>query len=155
MTDNLKALMPDEPMFPLKDLSPRKEVVRVFYKEMWDHADKLLIPKIFHPNFTFRGSLGPTLVGHDPFAGYVDMVTSALGNYTSDILDLVEEGNKVFGKVRFHGVHRDTLLGVPPTGRHVWWHGAPMFTFEGTRVLDLWVLGDLHGLLCRLSAADR
>jgi hypothetical protein len=31
---------------------------------MWDHADTRLIPKIFHQDFTFRGSLGPELVGH-------------------------------------------------------------------------------------------
>jgi hypothetical protein len=46
-------------------LSPQKEVVRVFFKEMWDKADKSLIPNIFHPNFTFRGSLGPVLRGYD------------------------------------------------------------------------------------------
>ena len=68
-------------------LSPQKEVVRVFFKEMWDKADKSLIPTIFHRDFTFRGSLGPVLRGYDQFAGYVDMVTGALGQYTSDILD--------------------------------------------------------------------
>lgn len=47
------------------------------FKDMWDKADKSLIPKIFHPDFTFRGSLGPVLRGHAQFAGYVDMVTSA------------------------------------------------------------------------------
>ncbi len=31
----------------------------------------------------------------------------ALGNYTSDILDLAEEGNKVFGKIRFHSASPD------------------------------------------------
>src|SRR3974377_32842 len=77
-------------------LSPQKEVVRVFFKEMWDKADKSLIPTIFHRDFTFRGSLGPVLRGYDQFAGYVDMVTGALGQYTSDILDMVEEDNKVF-----------------------------------------------------------
>ena len=73
-------------------LSPQKEIVRIFYKDMWDHADKSLIPKIFHEGFTFRGSLGPTLVGHDQFAGYVDWVTGALGKYTTDILAMIEEG---------------------------------------------------------------
>ena len=61
----------DEPAFSFEGvkLSPQKELVRVFYKEMWDRADKTLIPRIFHPDFSFRGSLGPTLVGHDQFAG--------------------------------------------------------------------------------------
>lgn len=132
-------------------LSPQKETVRVFYKELWDHADKSLIARVFHEGFTFRGSLGPTLVGYDQFAGYVDHVTGALGNYTTDILALIEEGNRVSGKMRFHGVHRGELFGVPPSGRHVWWIGMPIFTFDGARVRDLYVLGDIHGLIDRLK----
>jgi predicted ester cyclase len=132
-------------------LSPQKEMVRVFYKEMWDRADKSLIPTIFHADFTFRGSLGPTLVGHEQFAGYVDWVTGALGQYTSDILALVEEGNRVAGKLRFHGIHRKELFGVPPSGRQVWWTGMPIFTFDGAKVRDLFVLGDIHGLIARLK----
>jgi len=75
-------------------LSPQKETVRMFYKELWDHANKTLIPRIFHEDFTFRGSLGPALVGHDQFAGYVDWVTSAFGQYTTDILVMIEEGTR-------------------------------------------------------------
>jgi hypothetical protein len=45
-------------------LSRQKEVVRVFCKDMWDHADTALVPQICHRDFTFRGSLGPQLVGH-------------------------------------------------------------------------------------------
>lgn len=131
-------------------LSPQKELVRLFYKELWDRADKSLIPRIFHEDFTFRGSLGPVLVGHAEFAGYVDFVTGALGDYTSDILALVEEGNRVAGRLRFHGYHRRELFDIAPTGRHVWWHGAPVFTFDAGRVRDLWVLGDVHGLIARL-----
>jgi predicted ester cyclase len=143
----------DEPTLDLAQVrwSHQKELVRVFYKEMWDRANTALVPQIFHANFTFRGSLGPTLVGHDRFIEYVEFVTGALGEYTSDILKMAEEGNQVFAKLRFHGYHRRDLLGVSPTGRHVWWHGMPIFTFDGDRVSDLWVLGDIHGLVQRLN----
>lgn len=141
-----------DPVLDLKTVpwSPRKEAVRVFYKEMWDHADVSLVPRLFHPDFTFRGSLGPELVGHQQFMGYVRYVTSALGRYTSDILAIAEEGEQVFAKLRFHGNHLGELLGVPPTGRHVWWYGMPVFTFEGPLIRDLWVLGDLYNLERRL-----
>lgn len=133
-------------------LSPQKEVVRVFYEELWDHADKTLIPKIFHPDFTFRGSLGPTLIGHAQFAGYVDMVTGAFGRYTTDILAVIEEQNRVSGLMRFHGYHRKELFGLAPSGRHVWWYGMPIFTFEGSKVRDLFVLGDIYSLMERMKA---
>lgn len=133
------------------ELSPQKEVVRKFYKDMWDHADITLIPEIFQPEFTFRGSLGPVLIGYNQFADYVRWVTDCLGNYTSDILALVEQGDQVSGKLRFHGIHRRPMFGHAPTGRHVWWFGAPIFTFRDGRVSDLWVLGDIHGLISRLA----
>jgi predicted ester cyclase len=145
----------DEPVLSLDGviLSPQKEVVRMFYKEMWDHAETSLIPSIFHPGFTFRGSLGRSLVGHSQFAEYVDWVTTIFGNYTTDILVLIEEGNRVSGKMRFHGYHREEAFGVAPSGRHVWWTGMPIFTFEGSKVRDLYVLGDIYGLIERMRSA--
>lgn len=143
----------DEPALDLRGvaLSAQKETVRAFYKDLWDHADKSLIPQIFHEGFTFRGSLGPVLVGHDQFAGYVDYVTGAFDKYTTDIIAMIEEGNRVSGKMRFHGWHRQEIFGVPPSGRHVWWTGMPIFTFDGPKVRDLFVLGDVFGLIGRLK----
>ena len=45
----------------------------------------------------------------------------------------------------------DPACGVPPSDRHVWWTGMPIFTFEGAKVRDLFVLGDIHGLIGRLK----
>jgi predicted ester cyclase len=134
-------------------LSRRKYIVRVFYKELWDKGDLSLVPQIFHDGFTFRGSLGPGLTGYEQFGSYVTWLRQTLENYTSDILALVEEGDCVAGKLRFHGLHRQPLFGEPVTGARVWWYGAPLFTFDGDRVRDLWVLGDIHGLRSRLGIA--
>ena len=146
----------DEPVLDLASIewSPQKELVRIFYKEMWDNSDVSLVARIFHPDFTFRGSLGPTHVGHEQFIGYVRYVTGALDEYTSDILAMAEEGNRVFAKLRFHGYHRKELFDIEPTGRHVWWYGMPVFTFEDALVRDLWVLGDIYGLIQRLKGED-
>lgn len=132
-----------------ENLSDRKNVVRIFYKEMWDKANTALIPDIIHDDFTFRGSLGPILVGRDEFADYVRWVTGSIQNYTSDILELIEEDDKVSGKLVFHGLQRKELFGVQPAGDHIWWYGAPIFTFAGDKIRDLWVLGDINGLLVR------
>ncbi|SFN83194.1 Predicted ester cyclase [Bradyrhizobium sp. Rc3b] len=134
-----------------RSLTPQKEMVFKFYKDMWDHADVSLIPEIFHPDFAFRGSLGPVLVGHLQFGDYVQWIHDALEDYTSDILDLIEEDDRISGKLRFHGIHRKPLFGRQPTGKHLWWYGTPIFQFRDGKVHDLWVLGDIHGLLGRLD----
>jgi predicted ester cyclase len=132
-------------------LSPQKEIVRKFYKDMWDHGDIKLVPEIFHDDFTFRGSLGPVLIGHRQFSDYVAWVRESLENYTSDIITMVEENDRVMGKIHFHGIHRKPLFGSEPTGQHVGWDGVPIFTFDGDKVRDLWVLGDIYGLLSRMQ----
>jgi predicted ester cyclase len=138
-----------------QNLSLQKNIIRRFYKDLWDKQDTSIIPALIHSNFNFRGSLGPVLTGHAEFATYVNWLTGILDSYTSDILDLVEEGNKVTAKMRFHGIHRNgSLFGQPPTGKWVWWDGAAIFTFENDKIKDLWVLGDVYGLMGRLKKAE-
>lgn len=144
-----EAQMPLDPAL----LSPRKNVVRRFYKELWDKTDLSLIPQLFHPGFSFRGSLGPVLKGEAEFADYVRWLTRTLEGYTSDILELTEEGPRVTARLRFHGIHRHTFFGCQPTGKRIWWYGAPTFHFEGDKIRDLWVLGDIYGLIQRMENA--
>lgn len=135
-------------------LSFQKNVVRRFYQEMWDRADTSIVPELFHPRFTFRGSLGPVLVGYDEFGQYVEWLTRTLDDYRTDILALIEEGNTVVARTRFRGRHVKPFFGFAPTGDPVWWYGMPVFTFDGDRVQDLWVLGDIHGLVGRMGSRD-
>ncbi len=131
---------------------PQKSIVRLFYDEMWNKADKGRIPEIFHPDFTFRGSLGPVLVGHQQFAGYVDDVTGSLPDFRCDIVEMTEEANRVVAKMLFSGTHKGRLFNYPPTGQRVEWPGSAHFTFDDGLVSDLWVLGDVHGLLSLLKS---
>jgi predicted ester cyclase len=64
---------------------------------------------------------------------------------------MIEEGPCVSGKMRFHGHHRKELFTVPPSGRHVWWIGMSIFTFDDGKIRELYVLGDVHGLITRMK----
>ena len=96
-------------------MSVRKDQVRKFYETLWGSHDASAIPSVLHEGVTFRGSLGQEKHGHDGFAEYVNMVHKALGDYRCVIEELVEEGDKVFAKMNFAGVHQDE--GPPGRGR--------------------------------------
>ena len=109
-------------------------------------------PGIFHADFTFRGSLGPTLVGHAQFAGDVDWVTEAFGQYTSDILSMIEEDNRVSpARCGFTASIAGNCSACRQAAGMSGGPGMPIFTFEGSKVRDLYVLGDIHGLIARLK----
>lgn len=123
-----------------------KDQVRKFYQVLWDAHDKASIPLILHKNFAFSGSLGQEKKGHEGFAEYVDMVHNALSDYKCNIEDMVEEGEKVFAKMSFTGIHRNKFMGYPPSHKRLTWKGCALFTFAGDRITDVWVLGDLKSL---------
>ena len=131
--------------------SALKTVVQKFYADIWNKHDKSAIPSLLDSDFTFRGSLGQSKTGHSEFADYVDFVHHALGAYQCDILDLVAEDNQCFARMRFSGTHRGDFFGFKPTGKKVEWAGAALFTFRDGLVANLWVLGDVHGLLQQLE----
>ncbi len=127
------------------------ERVERFYEEIWNRHDKSWIPRLIHEDFSFRGSLGDEKRGHEGFADYLDAVHAALGDYHCAIEETVSEGEKVFARMLFSGRHKGELFGHPPSGKVVSWAGAAVFTFSGELIRDLWVLGDVHGLLQQLE----
>jgi predicted ester cyclase len=126
-------------------MTPR-EVVSSFYGRIWNSRDKAAIAGLLHPDFTFRGSLGPTMTGHTAFSAYVDVVTGALEGYRCTILDLVAEDARAFARMRFEGIHRGRFMGFEPSGKKIEWLGAALFTLKSGKIADLWVLGDVEGL---------
>jgi steroid delta-isomerase-like uncharacterized protein len=127
------------------------DIVRHFYDEIWNRGDLDAIADICHREMTFRGSLGDTKSGHEGFAEYVRYVRGALDDYRCDIEESVCEGERVFAKMSFVGIHSHEFLGYPATGKTVSWAGAALFTLESDRIKNLWVLGDLHALINQLS----
>ena len=133
------------------EYSALKTVVQKFYADVWNKHDKSAIPALLQPDVTFRGSLGQRKTGHAGFAEYVSSVHQALGEYQCEIIDLLAEGNRCFARMRFSGTHRGDFLAFKPTGKKVEWEGAALFTLRDGLVADLWVLGDVHGLLQQLE----
>lgn len=131
------------------------EVVRSFYAEIWNKGRLDAISEICHRDMVFRGSLGVHKNGSEGFAEYVRQVRGALEEYRCDIEETVAEDDRVFAKMHFVGVHTGEFLGYAPTGARVHWAGAALFHIAEGRIVDLWVLGDVHGLIGRLSDNER
>lgn len=134
--------------------SPRRLVER-FYHEVWNQADEAVARQILHPQFRFRGSLGPERLGPDGFIDYLRSVHAALSGYTCIIEDLIETSDRVAARMMFKGVHRGRFFDVEPTGREISWAGAAFFTTDGRQITALWVLGDVDNVKQQLSAAAK
>ena len=121
-------------------------LVEAFYSRIWNEGDLAAASDLLAEGFSFRGSLGGEMRGREAFKDYVQSVRATLADYHCEILDCVTERNKAFAKVRFAGRHVAILRGFQATGKRVHWLGAALFFWQGNRINELWVLGDLGGL---------
>lgn len=132
---------------------PVRSLVERFYHEVWNRADEGVAREILGPHFQFRASLGPRTTGPEGFIAYMRSIHAALDEYTCVIEDIIENGPQAAARMRFGGIHRGVLFGIPATGNAVMWSGAAFFTSDGRQIVDLWVLGDVDGLKQQLGAA--
>ncbi len=128
------------------------DLVRRFYRDVWNAHDRAATAELLCEDFRFRGSLGRESEGLEAFAEYVDSVHESLGDYHCEIEEMVSDGDRSFARMTFSGIHRGPLLGHPPTGKRVTWSGAALFHARGEKLESLWVLGDLDSLREQLRA---
>lgn len=128
------------------------ELVRLFYDELWNRKNLEISDQIMHEQVNFRGSLGQELVGSAKVRDYVVSVTNSLANYKCEIQELIAEKEKAAVKVWFSGMHVQDFMGYKPTGKLVQWQGTAFMECNSGVLTDIWVLGDLQGLIANLEA---
>jgi predicted ester cyclase len=127
-------------------------LIERFYHELWNHLDKTIFPDILAEDLRFRGSLGQTKRGLAEFGEYVDFIQRAFPDFSTEIEEIISEGDKAFAKLTYRGTHRGEIFGIAPTGRPIQYAGAAVFEFRGDLIAEVWVLGDIYGLISQLEA---
>jgi steroid delta-isomerase-like uncharacterized protein len=131
-----------------------KEVVRRWYRDLWNRWDLDAADEIVHADVSFRGSLGTETTGIAALKDYVRTVRAAFPDFHNRIDELVGEANVVVARLTYTGTHRGPLFGFAPTGRRIEYAGVALFTLREGRVARAWVLGDVHGLREQLGASE-
>lgn len=137
-------------------MSPVEEAnlatVRAFYAELWERGDLARLPALLHDDVAFQGTFGQVMRGHDAFAAYVRSVRMAFSAYRCELRDVLAQDDRVAARVGFSGHHdAGSFLDFPPSGRDLAWEGVGFFRLDGGRIRNLWVMGDMLGLLGQLK----
>jgi predicted ester cyclase len=64
-----------------------------------------------------------------------------------EVDDLIAEGDRVVVRWRLLGTHQGDFRGIAPTGRALALKGIAIHRVEGGKLMERWVVSDLHGLL--------
>jgi steroid delta-isomerase-like uncharacterized protein len=124
-----------------------KGLVRRFYKEVYVDWNMALVDEVVSPQFTSHDwpKGGPT--GPQAFRDYYAAIRSALPDARYEVDDLIAEGDRVVVRWRLRGTHMGAFRGLAPTGRAIALKGIAIYRVEGGKLMERWVVSDMHGLL--------
>jgi steroid delta-isomerase-like uncharacterized protein len=130
-----------------------KELVRRFYKEVYVHWDMGLVDEVVSPRFTSHDwpEGGPT--GPEAFRDYYSYLRSVVPDARYEVDDLIAEGDRVVVRWRLLGTHQGDFQGIAPTGRAITLKGVAIYRVEDGKLMERWVVSDLHDVLEQIGAA--
>ncbi|MFN8515102.1 MAG: ester cyclase [Thermomicrobiales bacterium] len=76
-------------------------------------------------------------------------------DFSLAIEDLVAEGDKVWGRLRSHGIHRAGFFGQPYTGKPISIDVIDICRFEDGKMVEHWGIPDRFSLLAQLGLLPR
>lgn len=103
----------------------------------------------------------PDFVGYMPSQPPMDRATmerfvadfaNGFPGYTFEIQDQVAQGDMVFNRITWRGVHSGTFAGVPATGRPIELSGINLFKLKDGRVVEQRAELDFLGVLQQIGA---
>ena len=130
-----------------------KELLRRFYKDVYVDWDMSLADAVVSPRFTSHDwpDGGPT--GPRAFREYYASMRAAVPDARYEVDDLIAEGDKVVVRWRLLGTHEGSFQGIAPTGRAITLKGIAIYRVDRGKLMERWVVSDLHGLLADIGAA--
>jgi hypothetical protein len=72
-----------------------------------------------------------------------------------EVDDLIAEGDKVVVRWRLLGTHKGDFRGIAPTGRAIALKGIAIYRVKDGKLMERWVVSDLHGLLEEIRGSSR
>jgi steroid delta-isomerase-like uncharacterized protein len=131
-----------------------KGLVRRFYKEVFVDWNMALVDEVVSHQFTSHDWPEGSPTGPQAFQNFYAAIRSALPDARYAVDDLIAEGDKVVVRWRLLGTHKGDFRGIAPTGRSIALKGIAIYRVEGGKLMERWVVSDLHGLLEEIQGSD-
>ncbi|MFA9372710.1 ester cyclase [Poseidonibacter sp.] len=128
-----------------------KELVTLYYEELWNKQKKEYIDILFDDDITFHGSLNISTTGKKEFSEYMDTILTGIPNLFHSIIHLVDNNDSIAVRTLYNGRHTGQLFEYKASQNKILYNGASFFKFNNGKIIDIWVLGDLNTLTKQLS----
>lgn len=128
-----------------------KDLVKLYYDELWNKKNKDFIDILFDDNVSFHGSLGVSANGKKEFEDYMEMIHEGIPNLYHSIIDMIVDNDAIAVRALYTGKHVGKLFDYEASNNRILYNGATFFKFSDGKIKSIWVLGDLNTLVKQLA----
>jgi steroid delta-isomerase-like uncharacterized protein len=110
--------------------------VKSFFEEAYNNKKYDIIKELFTEDY-FDHSPANARSCEDAI-GIVKIVHGIFQDIKVEILDSIEEGNKVVVRARFIGTHKGEYLGIEASNKTIEWEAIEIFLIENEKISESW-----------------
>jgi steroid delta-isomerase-like uncharacterized protein len=130
-------------------MSTRQETILEAWNQSWGAGDLDTFQQLLTPGYVRRSKTGSE--DYASLRKSIAATRQAFPDLSTDILQIIEEGERAAVHWQSHGTHQGPFMDVPATGRSVTVTGASFLRFEGDKIAEEWVVWDPRELLSALG----
>ena len=123
-----------------------KVLARRIVEEMWNTRNLNVIDEVYAPEF---GG------GHQAAKQFVSANLAAFPDLEITIQDQIAENDLVATRYVIRATHRGEFANIPPTGKTFMVTGIEMHRFADSKLVELWNIVDLLGMLQQLGVVQK
>jgi steroid delta-isomerase-like uncharacterized protein len=127
----------------------RSEAILKAWNGAWGDGDLAAFENLLAPDYIRRSKSGSE--DYANLRKTIEAMHTAFPDSKTEILEIVEDGNKVAVHWQTTGTHQGQFMDVPATGRNVNVTGASFLRFENDKLAEEWVIWDPRELLSALG----
>ena len=107
-----------------------KELVKLYYSELWNKQNKDYIDILFDDEITFHGSLDISVKGKEEFKNYMDTILTGIPNLFQSVITMVCEDNTIAVKALYNGRHTGKLFDYEASNNKIAYSGASFLNLK-------------------------
>jgi predicted ester cyclase len=127
-----------------------KETVRRVFDEVLNKGRLDLVDELLAPTFITHTPQGD-LKGRAGFRSYVEAWRAAFPDVRCEVLDVIQEGDRVAWRVRSTGTHKGDEFGVAATGSSVDFESMHHGHTRDGKLVEHWIMMDIGAVFDQLG----
>nr|WP_294948983.1 ester cyclase [uncultured Mucilaginibacter sp.] len=131
-----------QPKLPEPQIERNKRIAERYFNEVWNKGHVALLDSLLTKDYINNTPSAPTVPGPDGLKPIVLAIRRAFPDLHFEIKEIISARDHITIRTVMTGTHKDTLFGIPPTGKHISVNQINIEKLKDGRIAEHWRVTD-------------